>query len=134
VLADHFLEKICKRERIGIKRLDPAALDFLARHSWPGNIRELEHAIESAIVVSGDQKVLSAHNFNLFKDLDEPGLSSMDLPAGGIDLDRFVAGVEATLLGQALRRSMGNKARAAEMLGIPRTTLISKVKAHQLAS
>jgi DNA-binding NtrC family response regulator len=131
-LVDHFIEKLCKRESIGPKHLDRSSMELLAQHSWPGNVRELEHSIESAIVVSGDRNWLTPLDFNLFPEPLPSDSSELDLPPGGIDLDQFVARIEASLLGQALRRSLGNKARAAEMLGIPRTTLISKVKSLQL--
>ncbi len=132
-LADHFVKKICDREEIPLKRLDSAVYDYLCTYNWPGNVRELEHMIESAVVLTGDRRVLTAQDFNL-PVAARPNLAPISLPASGIDLDEFVSSVEAALLDQAMRRAMGNKARAADMLGIPRTTLISKVKALRVAS
>jgi DNA-binding NtrC family response regulator len=95
-------------------------------------VRELEHALERAIALSGDRRTLQPHDFDLC--LDGPvSLSAsspvIELPDDGLDFEETMTRIERTLLEQALQRSGGNKARAAGMLGMKRTTLMSKVKA-----
>jgi len=53
-LARHFLEKVAEQESSASKRIDSSALDVLMRYGWPGNVRQLEHALESAVALSGN--------------------------------------------------------------------------------
>lgn len=134
LLLEHFIAKICNRESMAIKRFEPAVIDHLSAHSWPGNVRELEHSVESAVVLSGERRLLCVKDFQIFQSHETHEGALLELPETGVDLDGLLSGLESTLLNQALRKSGGNKARAADMLRIPRTTLISKVKALSLAS
>jgi DNA-binding NtrC family response regulator len=132
LLAEHLMEKICRREGLPHKRITEEAEGELQEYSWPGNVRELEHALERAIALSGDRRTLQPHDFDLC--LDGPvSLSAsspvIELPDDGLDFEETMTRIERTLLEQALQRSGGNKARAAGMLGMKRTTLMSKVKA-----
>ena len=136
VLVDHFIEKVCRREGLAAKCVGRSALDRLSAYSWPGNVRELENVVESAVVLSGDRVILDADDFDSMEPLHSDSMGApvpVDLPVGGVDLEQFIASIESALLSQALRRAEGNKARAADMLGIPRTTLISKVKSLRRA-
>jgi transcriptional regulator with PAS, ATPase and Fis domain len=47
-----------------VKRVDPGALDKLAAHDWPGNVRELEHVLERAVILAGDEPVLTARDID----------------------------------------------------------------------
>src|SRR4051812_27107057 len=58
LLAEHFVEKVCRAEGLGIKRLTAEAFDRLSAHDWPGNVRQLENAIEKAVVLSGERLLL----------------------------------------------------------------------------
>lgn len=136
-LVDHFVTKVCVRERMAPKSIDRSALDRLQSHKWPGNVRELENTVEAAVVLSGERRWLSAQDFQLMESEPaqpaQPGAPPIELPSTGVDLPGVVAQVELALLEQALRQACGNKAKAADMLRIPRTTLISKFKAHRIA-
>jgi DNA-binding NtrC family response regulator len=58
ILVDHFLEKLGRQSPV--KRIDQTALAKLNMHDWPGNVRELEHVLERAVILAGDDPVLTA--------------------------------------------------------------------------
>jgi DNA-binding NtrC family response regulator len=132
LLARHFVEKICRSESIAAKLLTPQAVDRLTSYSWPGNVRQLENAVEMAVALSGDRGVLSATDFPLGPptrlSVAQPGRAVVSLPDTGFDYQQTLATIERSILEQALERTGGNKKAAAEMLGLKRTTLCAKVR------
>lgn len=130
LLADHFIEKICLRENLPSKVLSSSALACLMDYNWPGNVRQLEHAIEMAVTLAGDRKRLYLGDFQLHH--VRPAATEMPkirVPAGGLNFEEVTARVEKLLLEEALRACGGNKAKAASILGMKRTTLHYKTKA-----
>ena len=130
-LAGHFLEKVAEQESAAPKRIDASALEALMRYGWPGNVRQLEHALESAVALSGARATLYPKDFDLPMDMlaaELDPLALLDVPESGIDFEGLIMGIERRLLERALQKSGGNKARAASMLNMKRTTLISKFK------
>ncbi len=131
LLSRHFVEKLCRMEQIALKELTPAALSRLLRHPWPGNVRELENAIEMAVALSGERRELDAYDFPLAAPPRARTSSSVPLipvPDDGLDFGRTMAEIERGILGQALRKTGGNKKAAADMLRLKRTTLSAKLK------
>jgi transcriptional regulator with GAF, ATPase, and Fis domain len=140
LLAGHFIEKICKQENIAPRRLAPQTLEHLAAYRWPGNVRQLENAVERAIALSGDREILYASDFDL------PSMASLSaanapvamdlvaLPEAGLDFEQTVGGIGRQMLEQAMRRSGGNKTAAAGMLGLKRTTLAAKLKSLEASA
>jgi len=132
-LAQHFIEKICRQENIATKQISHETLGRLAAHDWPGNVRQLENAMEKAIVLSGERPVLFPGDFPLpprrhpvaFQPEAPPMIA---VPDQGLDFERTVGSIELNILEQALRKTRGNKKLAAEMLGLKRTTLTAKLK------
>lgn len=61
MLADHFLRVCSKKFGLPLHKLDPGTVTRLQEHVWPGSVRELEHAIESAIIMSRDEVIRSHH-------------------------------------------------------------------------
>jgi DNA-binding NtrC family response regulator len=130
LLVDHFLAKLCQREGLARKTITPAGLHHLCRYEWPGNVRQLEHDVETAIVLSGERLVLEPADFPLGQaERSEAADPRIDLPQQGLDFEAMMTRIERYVLTQALEKSGGNKSRAAEMLGLKRSTLVSKVKA-----
>lgn len=133
-LAQHFVGKICRDECMPNKTLSATALPKLATYSWPGNVRQLENAIEMAVVMSGGRITLTAADFRfpLAADLQTaPSMApseNLALPDHGLDFEKTVSQFERNILSQALRRTGGNKKLAADMLCLKRTTLSAKVK------
>ncbi|MGB9605528.1 MAG: sigma-54-dependent transcriptional regulator [Bryobacteraceae bacterium] len=139
LLVAHFLDKICAREEIPPKRISPEAMERLVTYSWPGNVRQLENAVEMAVILSGDRELLAPSDFPLpspaqWKALNATSLPSIRLPDEGMDFERTIARIELSLLEQALRRSNGNKKQAAELLRLKRTTFSAKLKSLQTAA
>ncbi len=136
-LAEYFLHKIAEHEPAWRKQLSPQALETFLKYSWPGNVRQLEHALESACALSGTRSVLYPGDFDLPAEVQASefgSLSSLDVPEGGINFDELMTGIERRLLERALAKSGGNKARAANMLHMKRTTLLSKFKSLEVCA
>lgn len=133
LLAPHFIEKICREEKISAKQISRETLDRLSAHDWPGNVRQLENAVEKAVVLSGERPALVPGDFQL-PPRRQPAAFSGDVrtfiavPDQGLDFEKTVGSIERTLLEQALKKTRGNKKLAAEMLGLKRTTLTAKLK------
>jgi DNA-binding NtrC family response regulator len=131
LLAAHLVEKICRAEEIGPKALPPAAVDALCRYSWPGNVRQLENAIEMAVALSADRRELTPEDFPLPAPAPLRAISDgpvVSVPDSGLDYERTLAWIERSILEQALRKTGGNKKAAAAMLHLKRTTLSAKVR------
>ena len=133
VLVRRFIQRICGEENIPAKQVSPETLTRLAAHDWPGNIRELENAVEKAIVLSGERSVLFPGDFPLpprrHPAVYAPGAHPViAVPDQGLDFERTVGSIELNILEQALRKTRGNKKLAAQMLGLKRTTLTAKLK------
>jgi transcriptional regulator with PAS, ATPase and Fis domain len=136
-LAAHFLAKIAELESSPRKQISQEALDTLARYSWPGNVRQLEHALEAAVALSGERMVLHPGDLDLHAEVPSPelaGFLALDLPEGGVNFEELISGIERRLLERALAKSGGNKARAANMLQMKRTTLLSKFKSLEVCA
>jgi len=123
LLASHFLSIYSKKYGKEDCRLDEAAYDILFSYSWPGNIRELEHAIERA-VITAKNPVITVKNLPELLLGTESGSSrlSCDPPT--------MAESEEVLIREALSKSGANLSRAAELLGIARGTLYSKMRKY----
>jgi DNA-binding NtrC family response regulator len=133
LLLEHFLEKIRSVENAAPKQIGEEAVQFLQQMDWPGNVRQLEHAVQMAFAMSGDRPVLFPSDFLARKPArTEPGARAETglarVTPEGLDFDAVVSGLELSLLNQALTISGGNKARAADLLKIKRTTLLAKMK------
>lgn len=117
LLADFFVKKIRKKTRSSVKSVSPKALAVLRKHAFPGNVRELENAIEHAFVMCRDEEILPEHL-----------PSSVKNGAGAAGSNGAARKNEKEILIDALRRHGGNKTKAAEELGMHRTTLWRKIK------
>jgi DNA-binding NtrC family response regulator len=97
--------------------------------AWPGNVRQLENALERAVALTAGRTQIDVGDLPADVQLaQEPVLNSVSLPEDGLDLPAFVAGIEHDLIQRSLVRTGGNKERAARLLGLKRTTLVEKMK------
>jgi two-component system response regulator HydG len=128
VLARHFLARQAAPDRPP-PTICAHALDELMRYAWPGNARELEHVIERALVLCGGSEIRPEHVLPLATERSEAlAAPPLELGEGGSPgLTETVADIERRLILLALRQCGGNQARAAQKLGIPRTTLRDKM-------
>lgn len=132
LLVHYFLEKICRLEGVPVKRISREALDRLSAYAWPGNIRQLQNAVEMAIVLSENRMDLCPADFRLPSHQSArymPAVPSQAMvPDSGLDFELAVANFERSLLEQAVGRSGGNKTVAAGLLRMKRTTLLAKLR------
>ena len=133
ILVEHFLAKICAMEEIPLKSIELAALERLSEYSWPGNVRQLENAIEASVAFSGDREMLVLADFRLpqpgkVMPISPSGIPTVPVPDGGLDYEQTVAMIERSILAQALQKTGGNKKAAADMLNLKRTTLSAKLR------
>jgi DNA-binding NtrC family response regulator len=135
-LVDHFIQKICSAEGIPVKRITPDAMARLCAQPWPGNVRQLENAVEMAAAVSGDNEILAPRDFGLTigpgRALTIENTPEFSIPADeSVDFETAVSRFELAMLHRALHNSGGNKTAAAERLGMKRTTLIMKMRSFE---
>jgi len=133
LLVQHMIAKICAQEGLPAKRVGREALQRLAACPWPGNVRQLENAVEMAIALSGERETLYPADFPLpsapvLRNSAAAAIPTIALPDEGLDFEQIVAHMERTILEQALRKTGGNKAQAAGMLRLKRTTLSAKLR------
>jgi DNA-binding NtrC family response regulator len=106
-------------------------MERLIEYSWPGNVRQLENAVEMAVALCGDREMLFPSDFPLPavpRSATVTREHSIALPASGMDFEEKIGQIERQILEEAMRRTHGNKTAAAEMLGLKRTTLSAKLK------
>jgi len=130
LLTSHFLKKFCQEQNLPLKRVSHDAMKHLITCDWPGNIRQLENAVEMAVALSGDRELLDKTDFpTVASSLDEEQLfDAIDIPNDGVDFNTLVSELERRLILKSLRATGGNKKRAASLLKLKRTTFVEKFK------
>ncbi|RKX26607.1 MAG: sigma-54-dependent Fis family transcriptional regulator [Candidatus Zixiibacteriota bacterium] len=121
-LAEHFLEKYCRKYRRSPKKIAAPALAKLQRHHWPGNVRELQHALERAVIMN-DSLLLGPEDFIL-----STADSMPQTELGSYNLEE----VEKTVIRLVLAKNGGNISRAAEELGLTRASLYRRLERYGL--
>jgi DNA-binding NtrC family response regulator len=116
-LAQRFLRQLGR----GDQKLETAALERLRAHPWPGNIRELRNIVERAHILAGSHPIGAEH-------ILLPETNRVTTMGGDEPVDLNLEKHEARLIHLALRRSGGNKTRAAQMLGLTRRALYSRME------
>ena len=131
-LVEHFVAQSCERNQVPARVMTPAALDKFVRYDWPGNIRQLENAVEHSVVMSGRHTEIQSGMLpdELLQSAPPPTSASMTVPAEGLNFASFITSVERDVILQCLKRTGGNKRQAAILLQLSRTTLIDKL--HRL--
>ena len=109
------------------------AMRRLMSYHWPGNLRQLENAVERAVAFSAGRLQIGVQDLpsELLEGTTSPSAAPVALPEEGIDLGALVADIERDLIQRSLERSGGNKGRAARLLNLKRTTLVEKLKRLQ---
>ncbi|WP_194849507.1 sigma-54-dependent response regulator transcription factor ZraR [Escherichia coli] len=119
LLAGHFLQRFAERNRKAVKGFTPQAMDLLIHYDWPGNIRELENAVERAVVLLTGEYI-SERELPL-------AIASTPIPLGQSQDIQPLVEVEKEVILAALEKTGGNKTEAARQLGITRKTLLAKL-------
>jgi DNA-binding NtrC family response regulator len=121
LLAQHYLGYYAKKYHKAVKVLTPEAMDRLKRYAWPGNIRELQHAIERAVIMT-DSDTLQESDFLLSRSLSTTANNHT------LNLDE----VERTAIARALQLHNGNISKAADELGLTRASLYRRMEKYGL--
>ncbi|MEZ6016003.1 MAG: sigma-54 dependent transcriptional regulator [Planctomycetota bacterium] len=129
-LALHFLERFASELGRHFTGISDNALEVLMRYPWPGNVRELRNAIERAAILASEGEIRPEHIA-----LDERPRALAN-PVGALTAarpeDLRIDRMEATLIRRALELHDGNKQKAAESLGIHRSTLYKKLETYEI--
>jgi DNA-binding NtrC family response regulator len=133
LLVNHFIKKICEAEHLPLKQVSPEVFERLSSYVWPGNVRQLENVIEHAVILSGDRGSLYASDFSLSEGGPQQSsqpihVPSRTVPAEGLNYTEALRQFELAILQQAMSKAQGNKTLAADILQLPRTTLIHKLR------
>jgi DNA-binding NtrC family response regulator len=129
-LVETIVSDVNKKHGCEVTGVEEAVLDRFARHSWPGNIRELRNVLERAVIVAGDGTITARH---LSPDFRKAATEwSPHLPDGpdriSLPVGSTVEQVEKALIRMTLEHTKNNKTRAAEILGISSKTLFTRLK------
>ena len=122
-LVSHFLEVYCKKYKMPAKRLHATTIKRLEKHNWPGNIRELQHSVERAVIMS-ESNILQPNDFFL---------STQDRPEQeNVLADTNLEATEKILIRKVIDKHGGNISKAAKELGITRASLYRRLEKHEL--
>ncbi len=121
LLAEHFLKLYRTKYRKDIKGITSQALDYLKEYHWPGNIRELEHAVERAVIMTDENK-LQKGDFLLTSASDK----DYKLPVTGLNLEE----IEKTVVRKVVDKHDGNISHAADELGLTRASLYRRLEKY----
>jgi len=125
LLANHFLKHYAAKYGKGVSKISDGAMARMNKHPWPGNIRELQHALERAIILS-NSNVLQPEDFNLTASTSREN----DHP---LSLDQFnLEEVEKLLIRKVLKKYNGNITQAASELGLTRSSLYRRLEKYGL--
>jgi len=127
LLVQHFLAKFAPGSAVHASQ---TAMRALMAYDWPGNVRQLENAMERAVALGAGRPEIDVADLppevRVVPDASAPPY--VEFPEDGLDLPRYLATIERDLIHRALDRTRGNRNRAADLLHIKRTTLVEKLK------
>ena len=123
-LANHFLKQYGQKYRKNFSGFTPSAMELLQRYTWPGNIRELQHAIERAIIMAEGEQLDSRDFFFLSA---KPASEKAPL-VNTLNLDDM----ERTTIQKAIDKNGGNISKAAKELGLTRASLYRRLEKYGL--
>jgi len=140
LLVNHFLRKYAPAAKKNIVRVVPDSLADLANYDWPGNVRQLENTIERAVALESGEELhveLPVERARARAAAAGVGGDGMTIAAGsvlpeGMDMEKYVAEIERSLLKSALQQSHGVQARAADVLKISYRSFRHLMKKYDL--
>lgn len=129
LLAEHFLQDICKREGTQ-RRFSAAALEAMARYRWPGNVRELRNVVQRAYVMANGDEIGN----ELIPTHGEPPVVTAGSPSVTLPIGLSMAEAERSLILATLRHFDNHKERTAAVLGISLKTLYNRLKEYSVST
>lgn len=130
LLMDFFLERNNTRLGTRISGFSPEARKVMLEYAWPGNVRELENTIERAMVLSDAAQIDTGDLPERIREALDP--VHMQLATGELSIKRTIATIEQILIRRALKKTRGNRTRAAEVLEISHRALLYKIKDYRM--
>lgn len=134
-LIRHFISIYNKKAGGAVEGFTPQAIEILQKYHWPGNVRELENLVEQMIIIH-QKGMIDVDDLPLQYRPKEESIKGFDLEAlqlgHTINLNQVMSTIESNLIKRALKRAGGVKSKAAELLGIKRTTLIQKMRKYNI--
>jgi transcriptional regulator with PAS, ATPase and Fis domain len=127
LLVTHFLGKFAPGSSLHTSQ---SAMRALMAFDWPGNVRQLENAMERAVALGAGRDEIDVADLppELQQASDPSRPPYVEFPEEGLDLPRYLSAIERDLIQRALDRTHGNRNRAADLLRVKRTTLVEKLK------
>jgi len=130
LLVQHFINRFNNKLGKTINGIDSAALALLLQHDWPGNIRELENAIERAVVFAEEANLMPEHFPSAFR--TKSGTDGSDELFDGYSLKSARQALEKKLITKALKATNGNRTKAGQILEISHPSLLNKIKTYNI--
>lgn len=130
LLMDHFIARNNARLGTSVQGADTEARRLLYEYAWPGNIRELENTIERAMVLAEGSVITSVDLPERVRDVRDP--IKLQLASGELSVKKTSRFVEEVLIRRALKKTKGNRTRAAELLEMSHRALLYKIKDYGL--
>jgi DNA-binding NtrC family response regulator len=127
-LAEHFIRIYSEKNSKKVAGLSKAAKDLILKYSYPGNVRELENAVEAAVVLSRDEVIDSDDLPANFR------TGQVNVKSSGQTLPELLEAYEKSLVTESLKKSGGNKSEAARMLGISEKNIRDRLKKWGLSN
>jgi len=131
-LVDHFILAFASRYNKGIKGIAPDALRLLLEHDYPGNVRELQNQIERAVLLAEPAGPVLTEHLPMLSRSRASSLEDELTAALGGGLKEVVCRYEARVIESHLRANNWNQTRTAELLGLPRRTLLEKISRYRI--
>lgn len=133
LLVDYFIAKHNKALNLSIQSISRQAMDMLCSYDWPGNVRDLENAIQSAMILSPDGVIQTTHLPLRVKGYEQTE-SIGTVPSEGSSIKDVNAQVEKELILETLKKNNFNRTLTAEALNISRKTLFNKMRKYEIDS
>jgi sigma-54 specific flagellar transcriptional regulator A len=132
-LISHFLKHFNRKNHKRVQGISDEAMEVMVRYKWPGNVRELKNALERMVVLKGEGEISKSDlPQRLMKRNGHVPSSSIVISEDGICLNTEVSEFEKALILQSLEKTKWVKNKAARLLQLNRTTLVEKIKRHNL--
>jgi two-component system response regulator PilR (NtrC family) len=130
LLVQHFLQRLAQDSGRAGMTVSQEAMRRLMAYRWPGNVRQLENTVERALAFTQGRSVIDVQDLAPEIQNHSGVVEGTEawLPEDGIDFERYIEGIELSLIKRSLERTQGNKRQAARLLNLKRTTLIEKLK------
>jgi DNA-binding NtrC family response regulator len=130
LLTQYFLDRVNRDKGTSVEGVAPAITEIFMRYRWPGNVRELENLVERLVVLKKTGRIELEDIPPRIVSPKDAVMPEQDIvfPPEGVDLPGILDEFERQLIVKALDLSNGVKSRAAQLLGLNRTTLVEKMK------